>query len=69
MRAHLSTDGARTLADLAGLSEIDVDFGGPQPVDGAASPPTIGSAVIIDADNSADGGIVHVIDTALDPQP
>ena len=68
MRTSRST-ARRTLADLSGLAEIAVDFGGPQPIDAAANPPTIGSSEIIDFDQVIDGGILHVIDATLDPQP
>jgi uncharacterized surface protein with fasciclin (FAS1) repeats len=69
LRAHLAPGGARTLADLAGLAELAVDFGGPQPIDASANPLTIGGAEIVESDQVVSGGIVHVIDAALAPQP
>ena len=68
MRAQLSVGDAFTLSELAGLTEIDVEFGGPQPLDAGATPPTVGDAEITDPDNVVEGGIVHVIDTVLEPQ-
>ena len=69
LRAHLSIGDPLSLSELAQLAQIAVDFGGPQPIDAAANPPTIGPAEIIDPDHVVDGGILHVIDVALEPQP
>jgi uncharacterized surface protein with fasciclin (FAS1) repeats len=69
MRAQLSVGAALSLSDLAGMADVTVEFGGPQPVDAAAIPPTIGVAEIIDPDQEFDGGILHVIDAVLEPQP
>jgi uncharacterized surface protein with fasciclin (FAS1) repeats len=72
VRAHLSYEGALESADLEPLQELDVEFGGPQPLDFTAQPPTIGGAEVIDVDNAvedASAGVVHVIDTVLTPEP
>jgi uncharacterized surface protein with fasciclin (FAS1) repeats len=68
LRAHLSIGDSLVLSELAALTEIAVDFGGPQPIDAGATPPTVGPAVITGPDNVVEGGIVHVVDATLDPQ-
>ena len=65
--AHLSIGDSFVLSELADLTEIAVEAGEPQPIDAGATPPTVGAAVITVADNVVDGGIVHVVDAALDP--
>jgi uncharacterized surface protein with fasciclin (FAS1) repeats len=69
LRAHLSIGEELALADLAGRSEIAVEFGGPQPLDAGDSPPTISGAILFDTDLAVVGGVVHAIDATLDPQP
>ena len=68
LRAHLSVGRALTTDDLSGMGQIDVESGGPQPLDVAARPPTVGGAVISDPNKLVDGGIVHVIQSTLQPR-
>jgi hypothetical protein len=52
-------DGSRT--------EVQVAFGGPQPV--VQSPPTVGGATVVQADLASTSGFSHGIDTLLTPTP
>jgi uncharacterized surface protein with fasciclin (FAS1) repeats len=65
--AHLVTNGALPAADVLALPAVDVAFGGPQPVDAAASPPTVGGAGIIEPDVGAGNSILHVVNAVITP--
>lgn len=76
VRSHLSFVGALDRDDLAGRNDIDVDFGGAQPLNFGPTPPTIGAAPdiadIVEFDQSVEEsapGVLFIIDAVLAPQP
>jgi len=72
MNAQLSYEGALDSTDLSTLPDIDVEFGGPQPLDFTVDPPTIGGAELVDVDNAVENtspGFVHVVDEVLSVVP
>lgn len=65
--AHLHI--GEQIDDPSTVAEIDVENGGPQPIDADANPITIGGVRIIGLDNQVDGGVVHIVDRVLPVQP
>lgn len=69
LEAHLHLGTA--YETLAGLTEIEVLNGGPQPV--TANPPTFGStprpANVVVSATSPSNGVIHVVDQVVAPQP
>jgi uncharacterized surface protein with fasciclin (FAS1) repeats len=65
--AHANEGPAIELADLLKLTEIDVLFGGPQPI--TADPAMIGDANILYQPPAASNGVLYLIDAVLTPQP
>lgn len=66
LQVHLSTGQSFTSDQIATITEIPVEIGRPQPVDGEATPPTIGGVDIIGLDLEAEGGVVHVLDGVIE---
>jgi uncharacterized surface protein with fasciclin (FAS1) repeats len=54
-------------ADVLALPDVPVENGGPQPVDATAG--TVGGAGIVEADQTADNGVVHVLNAVMPIQP
>ena len=65
--AHANEGPALVLADLLKLTEIEVLFGGPQPI--TADPAMIGDATILYQPPAATNGVLYLIDAVLTPQP
>jgi uncharacterized surface protein with fasciclin (FAS1) repeats len=65
--SHLNDVDAIQQAELITLTEVPVVFGGPQQVDGAAKPPTIGGARILVQAAPTANGIIYAIDEVLQP--
>ena len=66
---HVVLDGVLLAVDVLALDppEVVVANPGPHAVDGSASPPTIGGAVLLQLDLVASNGVIHVIDRVLLP--
>jgi uncharacterized surface protein with fasciclin (FAS1) repeats len=62
--AHVNTDLVLTSDVVLTLTEVEVANGAPQPVD-PGPPPTVGGAEIVEADVTADNGVIHVVDTVF----
>jgi hypothetical protein len=67
--AHVDTTQVLDAATVLSLTEVPVENGGPQPVDSAATPPTIGGAGIIAVDQRGAQSIFHVLDAVMPIQP
>jgi hypothetical protein len=67
--AHIDTTQVLDAAAVLSLPEVPVENGGPQPVDSAATPPTIGGAGIIAVDQRGAQSIFHVLDAVMPIQP
>jgi uncharacterized surface protein with fasciclin (FAS1) repeats len=65
--AHLNNADAIQQAELVTLTQVPVVFGGPQQVDGGATPPTIGGARILVQAAPTVNGIIYAIDRVLQP--
>jgi uncharacterized surface protein with fasciclin (FAS1) repeats len=63
--AHANGDEALEQQDLLLLPEIEVLFGGPQPI--TAAPPTVGGAQILFQVPPAENGVLYLIDEVLTP--
>jgi transforming growth factor-beta-induced protein len=66
---HLHADEALSSDQLFLLDEVDVQNGGPQPIDPDADPPTVGGAGLVVPDVTGANGVLHVVDTVLTTQP
>jgi uncharacterized surface protein with fasciclin (FAS1) repeats len=66
--SHLHRGDALSSAEVVALTEIDVEFGGAQPIDAEFDPPTFGFVDIIEFDLFAGNGVVHVLDDVVDPE-
>jgi uncharacterized surface protein with fasciclin (FAS1) repeats len=68
--AHVKTGQVLNRSDIAAQPGITFDVGPEQVVDATVSPITIGGAAVIDADATAELGVVHTLDrTLVTPAP
>jgi uncharacterized surface protein with fasciclin (FAS1) repeats len=69
LTAHANITQVLPEAEVLALEAVQVNAGFAQPVDAAAVPPTVGGAGIIDADVTADNGVIHVLNAVMPTQP